>query len=137
MMSCLNNNNNSCNNDRQIYQDAIEKIRRDQAEINTRNIIIVGPTGATGPTGPAGGATGPTGPTGPTGATGPTGPTGPIGLTGLTGETGPTGPTGATGPTARFNNSSNKIIHNFKQIPFKYKQKTSILLVYFNCICVS
>ena len=35
--------------------------------------------------------------------------------------TGPTGPGG--GATARFNNSSNKIIHNFKRIPFKYKQK--------------
>lgn len=41
---------------------------------------------------------------------GPTGPTGPAGSSG--------GATGPTGPTARFNKSSNKIIHNFKRIPF-------------------
>lgn len=29
---------------------------------------------------------------------------------------------GPTGPTARLFKSSNKIIHNFKQIPFKYKK---------------
>ena len=30
---------------------------------------------------------------------------------------------GPMGATARFNNSSNKIIHNFKRIPFKCKKK--------------
>lgn len=30
---------------------------------------------------------------------------------------------GSTGPTARFIKSSNKIIHNLKQISFKYKNK--------------
>ena len=44
---------------------------------------------------------------------------------------GPTGATGATGPTARFNNSSNKFIYNFKQIYFKNKNKQLNELAYF------
>ena len=76
-MSCLNNG--SCNDDREIYNEALRRIR--ESEHCRPTGVIVGPTG---PTGPAGG------PTGPTGATGPTGPIGP------TGVTGPTGPTGTT-----------------------------------------
>lgn len=44
----------------------------------------------------------------------------------IPGPTGPTGPSGGpTGATARFNKSSKKIIHNFKRIPYKRKEKTS------------
>ena len=55
-MNCRKNNG-SCNDDRQIYKEALEKIRRDQENLNFSNFVIIGPTG---PTGPAGGATGPT-----------------------------------------------------------------------------
>jgi len=48
----------------------------------------------------------------------------------------PTGPTEANVQNARFNNSSNKIIHNFKQIPLKYKQKTSQWLTCFKFIMI-
>ena len=60
-MSCLNNG--SCNDDREIYNEALRRIR--ESERCRPTSVIVGPIGPTGPTGPAGGATGPTGPTHP------------------------------------------------------------------------
>ena len=84
-----------------------------------------------------------TGPTGATGATGDIGPTGPTGaapvltigavITGDPGTEATASITGTSpnfilnltipqGPTARFNNSSNNIIHKFKQITFKFKK---------------
>lgn len=60
--------NNNC-----IYQNAIEKIKKDT---KCKPSCCVGPTGPTGPTGPQGlqGVPGEAGATGPTGATGATGP---------------------------------------------------------------
>ena len=63
------------NSNNSIWQNALEKIKRDR---KCKPTCCMGPTG---PTGPAGG------PTGATGATGPTGPTGPTGSTGLAGAT--------------------------------------------------
>ncbi len=62
-MNCFKHN---CNNDKKIYNDALEKIDHDQQFKPSCCSGIVGPTGPTGPTGPSGGPTGATGPTGPT-----------------------------------------------------------------------
>lgn len=109
-MSCLNNG--SCNDDREIYNEALRRIR--ESERYRPTSVIVGSTGPTGPTG----ATGPTGPTGPTGVaptltigtvtTGDPGTEAAATITGtspdfvlnLTIPQGPTGPTGPTGPAA-------------------------------------
>ena len=99
-------------------------------------LVYIGPTGPTGPQGPATITIGTT-TTGESGTNAsvtnsgtdenavldfviPRGDTGATGPQGEQGIEGPTGPTGATGPTARFNNSSNNIIHKFKQITFKF-----------------
>lgn len=130
------------NNDNELERCAREKIKRDSRFKPACNTFIIGDgIGATGPTGP----TGPQGPTTISVGTTTTSEPGtdasvtnvgtednvvlefsiPAGATGATGDIGPTGPTGATGdigPTARFNNSSNNIIHKFKQITFKFKK---------------
>ena len=71
--------------------------------INSKNDVVVGPTGLRGPTGLQGltGPTGLQGSKGDTGATGPTGVVGPTGATGSKGDTGTTGPTGVKGEKAR------------------------------------
>ena len=50
---------NNCNDDINIYNNALQKIKNDQ-KFKPTCCITVGPTGPTGPTGPSGGPTGPT-----------------------------------------------------------------------------
>lgn len=57
---------NNCPQNDEIYQNALDKIKRDRKCKASLNFSYIGPTGPTGPTGPAGGDGGATGPTGPT-----------------------------------------------------------------------
>lgn len=88
---------NDCDDELNIYQNAIQKIKQDQEYLNNNCCSLIGLIGPTGPAGPQG-PTGATGATGPIGLEGLQGPQGNPGVTGPTGSTGPTGPQGEIGP---------------------------------------
>lgn len=124
------------NNDNDLVRWAREKIKRDskfKPACNT--FIITDGIGATGPTGPQGPATITVGST----TTSEPGTDATVTNVGTDENVVlefniPAGATGDVGPTARFNNSSNKIIHNFKQIPFKHKENKSLTCFKFQLI---